>query len=366
MNEFTGSTETKVDAAEYLRIVQPVGSWSLWTASYAGTDALREVTASFAVWIGVQTIIMLLAVGIFLFLVWRLITKPFRQIAKQLQTMEQTGMLLPDPKGGPAISNDMDFLHYAFAQLGSQLQATLEQAYHNKELAYQSEIKYLQAQINPHFLYNSFYHLYRMAKMEDTDGIAEMSLKLSSYYRYITRSAQPVVTLAMEYQNIVDYTEIQTIRFGDRITVQLQPLPLPEPYRELAVPRFILQPLFENAYNHGVEKMENGLIQLRFKMEPEFLNIYVENNGSCPDAELEKLTQYLNSTDRKAECTALKNVKLRMQMQGGDLQVSHGTLGGFGVSLRLPLHPAHSLNTEQQNGQPQKEETSHADTVACG
>lgn len=113
-----------------------------------------------------------------------------------------------------------------------------------------------------------------MAKMEDTDGIAEMSLKLSSYYRYITRSAQPVVTLAMEYQNIVDYTEIQTIRFGDRITVQLQPLP--EPYRELAVPRFILQPLFENAYNHGVEKMENGLIQLRFKMEPEFLNIYVE------------------------------------------------------------------------------------------
>lgn len=126
------------------------------------------------------------------------------------------------------------------------------------------------------------------------------------------------------------------------------------------------QPLFENAYNHGVEKMENGLIQLRFKMKPEFLNIYVENNGSCPDAELEKLTQYLNSTDRKAECTALKNVKLRMQMQGGDLQVSHGTLGGFGVSLRLPLHPAHSLNTEQQNGQPQKEETSHADTVACG
>lgn len=195
LNEFTGSTETKVDAAEYLRIVQPVGSWSLWTASYAGTDALREVTASFAVWIGVQTIIMLLAVGIFLFLVWRLITKPFRQIAKQLQTMEQTGMLLPDPNGGPAISNDMDFLHYAFAQLGSQLQATLEQAYHNKELAYQSEIKYLQAQINPHFLYNSFYHLYRMAKMEDTDGIAEMSLKLSSYYRYITRSAQPVVTL---------------------------------------------------------------------------------------------------------------------------------------------------------------------------
>lgn len=107
-----------------------------------------------------------------------------------------------------------------------------------------------------------------------------------------------------------------------------------------------------------------------FRPRPPFNPIFSfslkTHNGSCPDAELEKLTQYLNSTDRKAECTALKNVKLRMQMQGGDLQVSHGTLGGFGVSLRLPLHPAHSQNTEQQNGQPQKEETSHADTVACG
>ena len=295
----------------------------------------------------------------------RLVTRPVHTLSEAVKSVEggdftTARAMLPNTPAADEIgtlTRDVD------AMLG-QIDTLIHENYEKQLLLQDTRYKMLQAQINPHFLYNSFYHLYRMAKMEDTDGIAEMSLKLSSYYRYITRSAQPVVTLAMEYQNIVDYTEIQTIRFGDRITVQLQPLP--EPYRELAVPRFILQPLFENAYNHGVEKMENGLIQLRFKMKPEFLNIYVENNGSCPDAELEKLTQYLNSTDRKAECTALKNVKLRMQMQGGDLQVSHGTLGGFGVSLRLPLHPAHSLNTEQQNGQPQKEETSHADTVACG
>lgn len=93
--------------------------------------------------------------------------------------------------------------------------------------------------------------------MEDTEGVAEMSMKLSAYYRYITRSAQTVVPLSMEYQNIVDYTEIQTIRFGERIAVELQPLP--EAYRELNVPRFILQPMFENAYNHGVEKWKTGI-----------------------------------------------------------------------------------------------------------
>lgn len=58
----------------------------------------------------------------------------------------------------------------------------------------------------------------------------------------------------MEYQNIVDYTEIQTIRFGDRITVQLQPLP--EPYRELAVPRFIYSPCSRTHITTAWKKME--------------------------------------------------------------------------------------------------------------
>ena len=100
LNEFTGSTETKVDAAEYLRIVQPVGSWSLWTASYAGTDALREVTASFAVWIGVQTIIMLLAVGIFLFLVWRLITKRSAKSPNSCKQWSRPGCYCRTPRAG--------------------------------------------------------------------------------------------------------------------------------------------------------------------------------------------------------------------------------------------------------------------------
>lgn len=355
-----GMVPTVVDSVACLRTLQPVGNWNLWVARYAGAHAPREVTEPFTVWIIVETAITLLAAGSFVFLVWQLITRPFRRIMQQLQELEHTGILVTDVHS----SRDMDFLHRAFVQLGGELQNTLEQAYYSKELAYQSEIKYLQAQINPHFLYNSFYHLYRMAKMEDTDGVAEMSLKLSAYYRYITRSAQNVVSLSMEYQNIVDYTEIQTIRFGERITVQLQPLP--EQYRDLNVPRFILQPMFENAYNHGVEKMENGHIQLRFESEKDALNIFVENNGSCSDEELDALTQYLNSTDRQAECTALKNVQLRIQLLGGTLQVGHGTLGGFGVRLHIPLHPAHPLSPEA-TGEPAflKEKDSHANFTNC-
>ena len=216
-----------------------------------------------------------------------------------------------------------------------KLKAALEQAYNNKLLVYQSEIKFLQAQVNPHFLYNSFYHLYRMAKMEDNEGVAEMSRRLSSYYRYITRSDQNEVPLTMEYQNISDYTEIQTIRFGDRIKVELEPIP--PGYEALMVPRFVLQPLFENAYNHGVEKIAAGRIQLRFELRPGALVILVENNGTCGDEELRALTAYLESTAPGEKLTALKNVKGRMKLLDGDLAVSHGSLGGFCAELTLSV-----------------------------
>ena len=162
-----------------------------------------------------------------------------------------------------------------------------------------------------------------------------MSRRLSSYYRYITRSDQNEVPLTMEYQNISDYTEIQTIRFGDRIKVELEPIP--PGYEALMVPRFVLQPLFENAYNHGVEKIAAGRIQLRFELRPGALVILVENNGTCGDEELRALTAYLESTAPGEKLTALKNVKGRMKLLDGDLAVSHGSLGGFCAELTLSV-----------------------------
>ena len=259
-----------------------------------------------------------------------MISQPINRFMGEVQSLEEEGVIrLSQPPG-----NNMDFLYSAFLGVSDKLKASMEQVYNNKLLAYQSEIKFLQAQVNPHFLYNSFYHLYRMAKMEDNEGVAEMSRRLSSYYRYITRSGENVVPLSMEYENVKDYTEIQTIRFGDRIKVELEPLP--REYAGMEVPRFVLQPLFENAYNHGVEKITGGIIRLRFETRPEELVIYVENNGACADRDMEALSAYLEDRGENRAVTALKNVKSRMRLLGGDLTVSHGSLGGFCTTLILP------------------------------
>lgn len=258
-----------------------------------------------------------------------MIAKPMARFAREVTQLKEEGVQLsPGERDG-----DMDFLYRSFVEVSDQLKQSMEQAYQSKLMAYQSEIKFIQAQVRPHFLYNSFYHLYRMAKMEDHQGVAEMSLRLSSYYRYITRSDENVVPLQMEYLNAADYVEIQKIRFGDRIQVELEPLPAE--FQNLPVPRFVLQPLFENAYNHGVEKITGGRIVMRFVSTPETLTILVENNGACLQADLDALVAYLEDENMGEKVTALKNVKGRMKLLGGDLTVSRGSLGGFCATLVL-------------------------------
>ena len=314
---------------EYLRFLRPVASGNLWVAGYVKMASLRLAGQPLMTWQVIFTLFLILELLLFLYMIHCLIAKPIARFVKEVTQLQAEGIQF-SPGGH---SGDMDFLYQSFMEVSSQLKQSMEQAYRSQLMVYQSEIKFIQAQVRPHFLYNSFYHLYRMAKMEDNEGVAEMSLRLSSYYRYITRSDENVVPLQMEYLNAADYVEIQKIRFGERIQVEMEPLPAA--FQNLPVPRFVLQPLFENAYNHGVEKITGGRIIMRFVSSPEALTILVENNGACLQSDLDALVAYLNCDEPGEKITALKNVRGRMRLLGGDLSVSRGSLGGFCAALTL-------------------------------
>ena len=335
--ELPEESDVTLFGSHYLRFLYPVAGGSLWAAGYVDKESLRAAGEPFFAWQVTFTVILLLELTLFFYLIHRMIAKPMERFLNEVSQLKEEGVELPQAKE----SGDMDFLYRSFVDVSEKLRASMEQTYRSKLMVYQSEIKFIQAQVRPHFLYNSFYHLYRMAKMEDNEGVAEMSLRLSSYYRYITRSDQNVVPLQMEYHNAADYVEIQKIRFGDRILVELEPLPAE--FQNLPVPRFVLQPLFENAYNHGVEKITGGRIVMRFVPAEETLAILVENNGACLQEDLDALTAYLEREDGSEKMTALKNVKGRMKLLGGDLTVSRGSLGGFCATLTL------QRNREEEN-----------------
>ena len=201
----------------------------------------------------------------------------------------------------------------------------------------QSELKFLKKQINPHFLYNGFYNIYRMAKKDSNDDIAEFSQLLSEYYQYITRNAADTVTMEQEIRHAMTYLKIQQIRFSNRLSVEIGPTP--SEFGFLMVPRLILQPILENAFEHGMKNVLEPKLFIRFEARLGEWNVCIEDNGTefSPE-ELSELQQKLDSTDTQMETTALINIHRRLRYHFGPesgLRLSRTPAGSLQVQLHI-------------------------------
>ena len=159
-----------------------------------------------------------------------------------------------------------------------ELKTLIEQSYKQKILVQRAEMKQLQSQINPHFLYNSFFILNTMARTEDYENIEKFTEQLGRYFQFITRSAADEVPLEKEVEHARVYTEIQAMRYSNRIKAYFEELP--EEFWGIVVPRLILQPIIENAFEHGLGMVKkNGILTVSFEKLQNGLHIIIENNG---------------------------------------------------------------------------------------
>ena len=146
-----------------------------------------------------------------------------------------------------------------------------------KEAKAEAEVKVLQSQINPHFLYNALNSIASLAHT-DADKTEKMALSLSDLFRHsINRKGAKVNTLGDELSLVRNYLEIEQIRFGDRLSFNIDVEPV---LLTVEIPMFILQPLVENAIKHGVSKIEGqGQIILKVSKKDNGILISVQDNG---------------------------------------------------------------------------------------
>lgn len=146
-----------------------------------------------------------------------------------------------------------------------------------KEAKAEAEVKMLQSQINPHFLYNALNSIASLAHT-DADKTEKMALSLSDLFRHsINRKGVKVHTLKDEVNLLRSYLEIEQIRFGDRLKFNIN---VQENLLSQEIPRFILQPLVENAVKHGISKIENqGELIVAITKKDKGVLISVQDNG---------------------------------------------------------------------------------------
>lgn len=181
---------------------------------------------------------------------------------------------------GPIIvANVFYYLSREGKQISRKISDQEYQLLNLEKLKTRAELNALQARINPHFLYNSLNSIASLVH-EDPDKAEEMTLLLSKLFRYTTgrKTNDYFDTIENELEMVATYLQVEKVRFGDRLkfTVDVTDPAL----RELQVPKFILQPIVENAIKHGISKMaEQGEIVVMIYEQDDWLHLCVHDNG---------------------------------------------------------------------------------------
>ncbi|MDR3050322.1 MAG: histidine kinase [Oscillospiraceae bacterium] len=241
---------------------------------------------------------------------------------------------------GRARTKEFDTLNQGFNTMADSLRQLIDQRYTLRLLAREAELKQLYAQINPHFLYNCFFTIQTMLEEENYDCCNDLAHLLGVYLQYLTASPQGTAKLSEEVRHAEAYARIQSMRFGTRAVFRMDALP--EGWTDARTPRLVLQPLLENAFEHGIKpRKEGGVILLRFRQiaaDTKRLLISVENsgNGIAPEA-LDRIRRHAVSEPMDTQGVALYNISKRLLLTDPEscLCFAQSDLGGLCVSLTL-------------------------------
>jgi two-component system LytT family sensor kinase len=226
------------------------------------------------------------------------------------------------------------------AAAGSGAALVLHQRYRDRELAtmrLQAELAAarldaLQAQLQPHFLFNSLHSIASLARAGDNAGVVRLIAGFSDILRHLLTAGERHLPLADELQLVERYLEIQRVRFADRLRVAIDLAPDAAGAR---VPLLVVQPLVENALRHGLApRVEAGLLTVRARRENGCTRIDVEDSGVGLPADW--------SIDTTAG-TGLRNLLSRLEAEFGErgsLQVIDRPEGGVRSTVSIPYVPS--------------------------
>jgi hypothetical protein len=207
---------------------------------------------------------------------WAEVVVPVRRGQGDMQLI-----LLGRRQGGQRyFSEDLDTLGRTAVEIAERVEALRHQEM--SRLVSQAELRALQSQINPHFLFNALNALYGTIPREASSARRTV-VNLAEIFRYFLQSERTFVPLAQEMQIVRAYLEVEQLRLGDRLKVELS---VDEAALDVPVPVLSVQPLVENAIKHGVaQRAEPGYVHVRIEYRGEELRIIVENSSDRDTAE---------------------------------------------------------------------------------
>lgn len=229
--------------------------------------------------------------------------------------------------------DEVGILINSFRRMMDEINRLIDEVYVNKIALKEYELKALQAQINPHFLYNTLSMMNWMAIRSNQMDISKVTLALSTFYRTALSKGEDMVTIETCIRNMEAYLEIQLTMHDYNFTVEWD---IDPDIKNEKMPKLLLQPVVENAIEHGIDEKEEGdkKLFLSFKGQGDDVEIIVRDNGTGMEQEkAETLVTY------QAKGYGLKNVNDRIRLLYGEaygIRIFSEPGEGTNVIMRFP------------------------------
>ena len=224
-------------------------------------------------------------------------------------------------------------------------QLELEEIQHQAQLLAGAEIKALQAQINPHFLFNALNTIVSFCRT-DIEKARELLIHLGNFFRSTLKNTENgLISMEEELENLRSYLMIEEARFGDRIKIFYK---LNHGNDKWYIPQFTLQPLVENAIKHGLSSNDNGgIVTIETKTLNGVLQIIIEDNGiGISSAKLKSILD-TGGDSQDGHGIAIANISQRLKfIYGSDYQITIKSKEGSGtkIYLKIPNQPNQDAN----------------------
>jgi len=210
-------------------------------------------------------------------------------------------------------NDEITQLGMSFNKMLMRLQELISEVYTAQINKKEAELKAFQAQINPHFLYNTLDTIYWMSRMEKAYETSELVQALSKLFRLSLNSGREITTVRDEVEHLRHYVVIQQKRYEDMIDFQIS---VEEETLDVHTVKLVLQPFVENAIVHGIEKKgDSGTIRVEIKRESDDLVFYIYDSGD--GVNLEDIGRLLEQYGENNKGFAVKNINDRIQLYFG-------------------------------------------------
>lgn len=335
-----GSYKDELDGEPRMITVQWITEvgWKIVGVSYMDEiRTSRKELNQFVLWIVVFFVGVVLLVSFYLS---RQISRPIKRLEKLMRRVEKG-----DFSSSMSVSGayEVEQLSVRFNAMIARIRELMEQIIHEQEAKRKSELEVLQAQINPHFLYNTLNSVVRMAGSGKNEEVVTTITSLSKLFRISLSRGKTVIPVREELEHVRHYLIIQQLRFKAKFHFTLE---APEEALSLMTLKLILQPIVENAIHHGIEPMADvGQVRITVALEGEEVVFRIRDNGvGIPPERLLPLQSGEPARPSTAHSSSgsgvgLGNVRERIRLYYGNpysLQIDSVLEEGTTVTIRIP------------------------------